>query len=83
MPGIVGRRGLFNVLPPLMAADRVPQVFRQDGLHPLHGDGQFAAVDDVAADQDGAALDGEFEVLHFDSRIFLELLVPRVFPRRE
>ena len=40
----------------------VPQVLRQDGLPPLHADVQPAAVDDDAADQDGAALGVQPEV---------------------
>ncbi len=36
--------------------DGVPQVLPADGIHPLHGAGQPAAVHDGAADQDGAAV---------------------------
>ena len=63
------------LLPPLMADDDLPQVFRQDGLHPLHADVQFAAVHGVAADEDGAALDVEPEIHHQHSRVLLELLI--------
>ena len=34
----------------------LPRFLQTDGLHPLHGDGELAAVHDGAADQDGAAL---------------------------
>ena len=53
---------------------RVPQVLPADGLHPLHGAGQPAAVHGVAADQDGAALDVQFEILDCDSGILPEFL---------
>ena len=52
----------------------VPQVLSAHGLHPLHGDDQPAAVHDGAADQDGAALEHQFEVHHRDPGIFFELL---------
>ena len=64
-----------SLLPPLLAVTGVPQVLREDGLLALHADDELAAVHVVAADQDGAAVDGELEVHHFDSGILFELLV--------
>ena len=61
--------GLLLLLPPLMAPSRLPQVLREDGLHPLHGDGQPAAVHGGPADQDGAALDVQPEIHHRHSGV--------------
>ena len=36
--------GYFIVLPPLMAVTVFRKFLREDGLHPLHGDGEPAAV---------------------------------------
>src|SRR5262249_17506729 len=53
----------------------VPEVLCEDGIFPVHADGDAAAPHDVAADQDGAAVDGEFEIHHRDSGVLFEFLV--------
>ncbi len=74
LPGIVLVLGYFIALPPLMAVTVFRELLPADGLHPLHGAGQPAAVHDVAADQDGAALDVQLEIPHCDPGVFFELL---------
>src|SRR5262245_25534240 len=72
--GDFGCAGVLHHLAAASRGDSVPQVLRQDGLYPLHGDVEPAAIDDDAADQDGFALDGELEIHHCDSGILLEFL---------
>src|SRR5262249_50836876 len=55
-PGLLLTAFYLLVLPPLLAKTIFPQVLRQDGLRALHHHDQPAAVHDVAAHQDGAAL---------------------------
>ena len=66
--------GYFIALPPLLAVTVFRRFLPADGLHPLHGAGQPAAVHGVAADQDGAALDVQLEVLHCDPGVLFEFL---------
>ncbi len=61
-PGIVAGAGYFIAAAAADGDDDLPQVLRQDGLHPLHADGQPAAVHGGVADEDGAALDAQPEV---------------------
>ena len=74
-PGIIAVAGVFDRAAAVDGDHRVSQVLREDGLLPLHADVELAAVDDGAADQDGFALDGEFEVHHCDSGVFFEFLM--------
>ena len=49
-------------------------VVHSDGFFAIHGDDQFAAVHGAVADQDAAAVDGEYEVFYFDAGVLVEFV---------
>ncbi len=59
-----GHGWLFCSIAAGAGAVRVPEDVRQNGLHPLHGHEQFAAVHGLVADQNDLALDLQPEVHH-------------------
>ncbi len=56
LPGILLVLGYFIALPPILAITVFRDFYQADGIHPLHGVGQLAAVHGGAADQDGFAM---------------------------
>ncbi len=67
-PGILLVLGYFIALPPLLAVTVFRGFYQRMGFIRYMVHGELAFVHDVVADQDGFALDIQFEVFDYDTR---------------